>query len=76
MNEGRGILLVVIYEMAMNHLLLSVMFVRMLVTKGGRVDGLTTGGWSPLMVAAAFNRLETASYLLSAGADRRKTNKN
>ena len=26
------------------------------------------------MVAAAFNRLETASYLLSAGADRRKTN--
>ena len=46
----------------------------MLVTKGGRVDGLTTGGWSPLMVAAAFNRLETASYLLSAGADRRKTN--
>ena len=48
--------------------------VRMLVTKGARVDGVTTGGWSPLMVAAAFNRLETASYLLSASADRRKTN--
>ena len=32
MNEKRGILLVVIYDMAMNHLLFFAMLVRMLVT--------------------------------------------
>ena len=31
MNEGRGILLVVIYDIAMNHLLFFAMLVRMLV---------------------------------------------
>ena len=37
----------------------------MIVTKGGNKNAMTTGGWTPLMMAAAFNRLEVAAFLLS-----------
>ena len=47
---------------------------KMLVIKGGKVNAVTTGGWTPLMLAAAFNRHAAAQYLISAGADRLKTN--
>ena len=60
------------------------------MTKGARVDAVTGGGWTPLMLvsntltqpppsnlhlqAAAFNKLDTARLLLSLGADTRRTN--
>ena len=46
MNEKRGILLVVIYDMAMNHLLFFVMLVRMLVANICFILLLITMTWS------------------------------
>ena len=43
---------------------------RLMVSKGAKVNAVTSGGWTPLMLAAGFNRVETTRYLISAGANR------